>query len=113
MWQDIKLDFATHELWVLKQAKKLPIMGMFFVATLLFCGIIPLLLITPLHVFLIETFPKWYPISRLLLLPILVMVYIWVMRWYIICIALVFGARGMARRKEEELIKRIERLGEQ
>lgn len=41
----------------------------------------------------------------------LVAVYVWFLRWYMICASLMFGSPRMALRKQDEVADRLARLG--
>ncbi|MEM9716284.1 MAG: hypothetical protein AAF826_07185 [Pseudomonadota bacterium] len=113
MWDKIKIRFTKHEMWALTWAERLPFFALFFATSLWVWMFLPVLLISPALIFLIENWPMLYAvISLFLCLPLLIYMAPWFFRWYFICVGLMFGRGKMASSKRMELVERLKLLTE-
>lgn len=106
-----KILFTKHELWALKWAQRLPLFALFWAATLWVWIIIPVLLTSPVLIFLFNNWPIVNAVAGLLLgMAFLFFIGPWFFRWYFICTSLMFGRSKMSNTKRTELKGRLKLL---
>lgn len=103
----IELWFTQHELWALNSAEQLPIIALYFNATLWIWAlpVIPFILLYS------RLMIEW-PIATFIPTLILVMGFFffvapWFFSWYFISVGLMFGRTKMAIAKRKRLEKRL------
>lgn len=107
----IHLKFTRHEAWAIKSARRVPLLAIFAVVTLWLWVLLPMIPISILSVYLLQEMRALWAILSMFLGPVgLVVMFLWLARWYIICLGLMFGRNKMAQAKEKEVAARLERL---
>jgi hypothetical protein len=111
-WLRLALCFTRHEAWTVQKTIRHPRFSIFIFFTMsiwFFTIVLP-----------IGALASWALVSDLLWLEIVlgclavvasVPVNVWFLRWYMICVSLMFGSPRMALRKQDEVADRLARLG--
>ncbi|MFV1600449.1 MULTISPECIES: hypothetical protein [unclassified Phaeobacter] len=106
-----KLRFVRHEAWVLKVARRVPLLAIFAFGTLWIWFFLPMIPVGILSVLLLEKTGIFGAIVNMVLgIGVLVLFAPWFFRWYFICAGLMWGRTRMAQSKEDEVSDRIMRL---
>ena len=106
----IATQFTIHEAWAIRQARSLPIMGLFFFATLWIWFIAPMVPLALMSAALMERSVLLGVASRSILILAAFAIAPWALHWYFVCFGMVFGWPGMAQSKEDAIRDRLERL---
>ena len=98
--------FTRHELWVMKRAMAIPFISIYFFATLWVWWIFPMI---PIGVLLdrINDNAVGEVVQEAVTLSVTVGWFIWMARWWLICVSLMFGGRKMAQTRQKELHERL------
>jgi hypothetical protein len=101
--------FTKHELWALTLAERWPFFALFFAATL-WVWALPLV---PVLAFFVLGTLRWPLVTFVpgLVLGMALCFFVapWFFRWYFVSVGLMFGRTGMARRKSQSLLQRLEK----
>ena len=96
----IHLKFTRHEAWAIKSARRVPLLAIFAVVTLWLWVLLPMIPISILSVYLLQEMRALWDILSMFLGPVgLVVMFLWLARWYIICL----GATKWRRQKKKRL----------
>lgn len=113
----ILLKFTRHEAWAIKSARRVPLLALFVFGTLWLWVFLPMIPIGILFVYLLEENGTLGALGAILYMFLstvaivgLVVIFLWLARWYFICVGLMFGRTKMAQAKEQEVSARLERL---
>ena len=104
--QPLRMLFARHELWAVETAMRFPFFALFIHATLWVWGlpVFPILL-------LLSAIGEGSLIGAAVVMaigiPLLLVFFIWFVRWYLICAGLMIGRRTMAENKRTNVRTRL------
>ncbi len=100
--------FSRHELWVLGQAERFPLFAIFFAATL-WLWIIPVVPLFAIVAVAMQRMPLEGSIAAIFVgIGFCIVIFPWMLRWHLVCAALMFGQKRQAAELRVHLMDKLE-----